>query len=199
MPIVQFRGVSSDNWSTWASFKQSDPQMPAISWSEPYGTGTKKNVMMMCSVPAELIDQRGVTGRQRDVPEKSELGAIIESLWGKASIRWTKYPLSDYVPFCISLTFLFLRCWFSAKFSLGGTPRGQTPRGRFLPKLQTNWAQIRGLYVGVGFEALWVRCKQQESINAFALMMSLTSNRRTEQLPFETVRNMSLIRSPPHF
>lgn len=42
--------------------------------------------MMMCGLPAELIDQRGVTGRPRDRPEKSELGTIIESLWGKARI-----------------------------------------------------------------------------------------------------------------
>lgn len=46
----------------------------------------ENNVMMMCGLPAELIDQRGVTGRPRDRPEKSELGTIIESLWGKARI-----------------------------------------------------------------------------------------------------------------
>lgn len=43
-------------------------------------------MMMMCGLPAELTDQRGVTGRPRDGPEKSELGTIIESLWGKARI-----------------------------------------------------------------------------------------------------------------
>lgn len=104
MAIVQWQitGIWSDYQS---SFKQFDPWMPDIWRPRPYGTGTKKYVMMMCCVPAQLIDQRGVTGRQRDVPEKSELGAIIESLWGKASIRWTKHSPTDYIPFCISLTF----------------------------------------------------------------------------------------------
>lgn len=41
-------------------------------------------MMMMWAFPADLIDQKGVTGRLRDGPEKSELGTIIESLWGKA-------------------------------------------------------------------------------------------------------------------
>lgn len=44
-----------------------------------------------------------------------------------------------------------------------------------------------------------VRWRQQESIRADALMMSLTSNRWTDQLPFEIARNMSLHHSPMHF
>lgn len=143
---------------------------------------------MMCGLPAELIDQRGVTGRPRDRPEKSELGTIIESLWGKARIWWTKHPPSDYIPLCISSQ--------SVQSFATGFP--------WRSCISQTWPNTKGPFFPptsnkLGSDQRHVWWQQQESISAHALMMSLTSNRWTDQLPFEIARNMSLHRSPQHF
>lgn len=106
-------------------------------------------MMMMCCLPAELIDQRGVTGRPRDGPEKSELGTIIESLWGKARIWWTKRPPIWLHPSLHLLSICSEFCyWLFVKILLKRMLHGQTQRGHFSLKLQTNWDQIRGTWDG---------------------------------------------------
>ncbi len=152
----------------------------------PYWMGTERTTWWWC---AEFIDQRGVTGRPRDGPEKPELGTIIESLWGKARIWWTKRPPSDYIPLCISsqsvqsYTTRFpwrscLRDWCMAKHNEAIFPPTSNKLGS--DQRHTRW-------------------QQQESISTYALMMSLTSNRWTDQLPFEIAGNTRLHRSPLHF